>query len=349
MTVPSSASSTRRIPPPKLPKPTPYSKRSPKALGGPPQFTFEQRQVAAWLGEEDVSKLIGQRNLRVAPDSVSNVCQYINCLTKLVVLSISHQPNLKGVTSTVGALKNLQILTLVHNALSTLPDAVVQIEGLVKLHLHNNRFVKLPPMGRLVNLQELSLSENPLEELHPSICELSHLTTLTLRQTQLIQLPADFGRLTRLTTLNLSESRLEALPPSIGELKSLTYLRMDHCKLTELPDTFGQLSALVEVNLSFNKLPSLPGLEGLSSLTIFDLRGNQLTRIPRSISSVTALQHLLLNGNRLTRLPASIRELTQIKLIALRDNPLTPSSLGVLQDAFSGREVTLNHNVESTS
>jgi Leucine-rich repeat (LRR) protein len=47
----------------------------------------------------------------------------------------------------------------------------------------------------------------------------------------------------------------------------------------------------------------------LTSLTVLNLGGNQLTSLPAGIRQLTSLEQLYINYNRLTSVPAAIREL----------------------------------------
>jgi Leucine-rich repeat (LRR) protein len=114
-------------------------------------------------------------------------------------------------------------------------------------------------------------------------------------------LPASFGSLAALVELNASNNKLTALPASFAQLRQLQVLALDNNQLTPLHnDVFAGMSGLVRLTISNNPalqtLPAsmsgltklqtfeakgcglqspLPSLEGMSSLTLLDLRGTQ--------------------------------------------------------------------------
>ncbi|KAF0737622.1 hypothetical protein Ae201684P_006403 [Aphanomyces euteiches] len=78
---------------------------------------------------------------------------------------------------------SLYRLDLGFNLLTTLPDSIGQLSGLV----------------------ELWLNDNPLKSLPPSLCKCAQLRVLDLNRTDLTDLPCELGRLELLVVLEMDE------------------------------------------------------------------------------------------------------------------------------------------------
>ena len=74
--------------------------------------------------------------------------------TELETLVLSEN-ELSAVSSDIGRLKRLRMLDLGHNRLTSVPDALGDLEGLSDfLYLHDNRLADLPPsLARLHRLR----------------------------------------------------------------------------------------------------------------------------------------------------------------------------------------------------
>jgi len=64
-------------------------------------------------------------------------------------------------------------------------------------------------------------------------------------------------------------------------------------------------------------------------LTELDLRGNQITNLPESITNLSNLTELDLRGNQITNLPESIAKLSNLKKLYLKENKITDLSESV--------------------
>lgn len=109
----------------------------------------------------------------------------------------------KGLTTVtgLGSFKNLQVLDLSDNALTTFPVEVL----------------------RLSKLLTLDLSGNPIKTVPEEIGSLTQMTRLNLRSTSITMLPAGIGKCVSLSSLDVSKNALVSLP--IKELNRLPLLR----------------------------------------------------------------------------------------------------------------------------
>jgi len=109
---------------------------------------------------------------------------------------------------------NLEILDLVGNQLTEIPESIGNLTNLEWLGLDKNQLKKLPQwIGNLTNLKVLNLSNNQLTELPESIGNLTNLQWLYLMGNQLTKLPESIGNLTNLEELYLDRNNWKKRVP----------------------------------------------------------------------------------------------------------------------------------------
>ncbi|KAG0018752.1 Leucine-rich repeat-containing protein 63, partial [Entomortierella chlamydospora] len=144
----------------------------------------------------------------------------------------------------IGFLRNLTLLDLSRNSLTSLPDSI--------------QF--------LTKLTDLKLSFNYIEFLPSTIGELTKLTSLCADNNRLTKIPSQIGQLKNLAILDLDENPIRALPVEIGQLRYLKRLRLDGCPLVKefvhsplnSPPTLLELAARVIVRHRVNVPRLLP-------------------------------------------------------------------------------------------
>lgn len=124
-----------------------------------------------------------------------------------------------------------------------------------------------------------------------------NLKVLHLHHTSLVELPNNFGDLEHLVELNLEGCQsLNSLPKNFSRLNTLKVFNLEDCtSLRMLGSNFRQLWSLLKLDISFYPIQSngFPlGFGGLCSLSILDMLGNHLTRLPMDFNSLIALVHL---------------------------------------------------------
>jgi Leucine-rich repeat (LRR) protein len=111
-----------------------------------------------------------------------------------------------------------------NNFLTSLPDAIGNMEQLESLHAANNHIRDLPTsFFSLKNLTFLDLSSNKLRQLSDGIGQLTQLHSLLLYDNRLRLIPDSISMLKHLTTLWLGRNRLRTLPRSLTQLKQLDW------------------------------------------------------------------------------------------------------------------------------
>jgi Leucine-rich repeat (LRR) protein len=190
-------------------------------------------------------------------------------------------------------------LNLAWTSLRALPPEISQLKNLQVLIVYNNYLTTLPPeIGQLKNLRKLDLLFNQLEILPPEIGQLENLEELEIEGNRLTTLPPEIGQLHSLEILNLSKNLLTTLPPEIGQLENLREFYILYNRLTTLPPEIGQLHSLYILSLHVNDLTSLPTEIGdLSNLQKFSVAFNKLTSLPPEFNQLTNLREFYVDNN----------------------------------------------------
>ena len=322
------------------------------------------------------------RSLRAIPDCLCNsgvvkslspsaevLSNQPGCLPRSVTrLSIQRQ-NLRVVPAAVSDLIELTDLDLRNNLLANLTD-LSKLQKLTVLKLTNNQLQSLPSsMFELSELQELWVDVNKLKSLPPEIGKLTQLWYLKLDENDIFRLPDEIGQLQNLQTLQADAAGLTSLPPTINNCLGLTALYVDNNRLTDFPD----ISSLVNLRLiraSNNSIAVLQDsfVEGLTNITMLELRGNGLSAIPTSVGHLPNLQNLEVSENQLVDLPVLYhahellylhighnrikqfsqrklwRSLTSLKELHINHNEIGPSLPDEIDNSVQLTMVTANDN-----
>ncbi|HBS47766.1 TPA: hypothetical protein DEO28_01975 [Candidatus Dependentiae bacterium] len=117
----------------------------------------------------------------------------------------------------IGTLRHLKVLYVVHSRITSLPESIGNLIQLQEIHVHNNgQLLSIPKsIGNLINLLVLDFGMNR----------------------QLTTVPESIGNLINLVVLDLGNDRISVLPESIGNLRSLKRLLIQNNKLSNLPAT----------------------------------------------------------------------------------------------------------------
>jgi len=152
---------------------------------------------------------------------------------------------------------SLEILDLSSNALSELPEELVQLTKLKIIFASQNKFEHLPEvLGKLANLEMVGFKSNQITQVAES------------------SLPA------QLRWLILTDNQIESLPNSLGERPRLQKLALAGNRLTKLPQTLAQAHNLELVRISANNLSECPEqLLNLPNLAWFAFAGNPFSAL----------------------------------------------------------------------
>lgn len=166
--------------------------------------------------------------------------------------------NLDQIPGFLYTLKNLVNLNLSHNALKELPKPFfVSLRNLRVLYLAANQLSTLSDFSKLSKLQTLCFSNNRLSNQaidHAHLDKLHHLTNLYLAQNDLgPDVPETIGRCGKLTTLSLTKNRIVDVD-RLSKLTSLEWLGLSDNQLTCLPSSLGMLKKLEGITLWGNPM-----------------------------------------------------------------------------------------------
>lgn len=148
-----------------------------------------------------------------------------NRVKTLMLDSASLQSNkLRNLTSDIGALTALRILSLKSSPISTIPPAIQNLTSLELLDLSNCNIAVLPDqIGQLTSLTTLTLSNNHLTQLPSTIGNLTALKSLTLDSNNITSLPSTIGALSSIQFFSTVQNDLTALPSQIISLPNAVY------------------------------------------------------------------------------------------------------------------------------
>lgn len=212
---------------------------------------------------------------------------------------------------TIGNLKYLEILDLVHNYITELPPTISNWKSLTHLYLYKNKIHTLPEsIGDLINLEFLNVGVNDLTTIPQSLGNLKKLESLELYFNSIENISDCFNNLKNLKMINLDNNFLKFLPLSLTRLQNLQILRVSSNQLEELPESIGDLVNLKKLFLAQNKLKNLPeSIGNLKNLEVLNISYNHLETLPQSIQNLTGLKSLELIKNNFSRRESSLKYL----------------------------------------
>lgn len=184
--------------------------------------------------------------------------------------TLSQIPSLK-------ALSKLQVLDLVDNELSALPEGLADLKNLTSFTLASNPSISNIDYNweALQRLETLDLSKNGIKRYPESLQRLYNLKYLNLSQNKFSKIPPLRKESYRLKLLLLDANLLDNLPDNISQYEHLEVLSANYCGLYTLPDDLGLLRNLRILNLERSHLKVLPkGMGDNPNLSAINLKGN---------------------------------------------------------------------------
>ncbi|XP_019462462.1 PREDICTED: receptor-like protein 12 [Lupinus angustifolius] len=284
-------------------------------------------------------------------------------LPNLQELSMSHCNLLGPLDSSLARLRNLAIVRLNQNNLSsavpesfanfknlttlsldycglmgTFPEKIFQVRTLsvIDISYNTNLFGSFPDFPLNGSLRSLIVSSTNFSGAFPnSIGNMMQLSKLDLSNCKFNgTLPSSLSNLAELSYLDLSSNRFTGSIPPLGLARKLTHIDLSHNDLSgEIPSFshFEGLQNLLSIDLGYNSFNgSVPSsLFTLPSLQVIQLSNNQFSKFDE-FSNVSSykLNTLNLGNNNLSGpIPASIFRLSGLSILELSSNKFNGSML----------------------
>jgi Leucine-rich repeat (LRR) protein len=271
-----------------------------------------------WWEVVELTKFIAADNL------LNQLDPRISNFLALKVLDL-HNNQISILPDEMGLLVELQLLNLNSNKLTALPDSICRLP-LLELHLNDNQINFIPDaIDILGTLQVFNISGNNLAVL-PNIPDaspnLTLLTTLNISLNQISDLSRfNLNRLTFLVDLSLAHNKITVFPPL-----NLSHLRILDLKYNSIQEFSAVLDCfdLKDLSLGFNRIVQFsPNCFSMcKALEVFDIRDNNLSKVPAEILQMYNLKRLDLSNNSISHLPPDLSLLKYLVAIHWSGNPL---------------------------
>ena len=185
-----------------------------------------------------------------------------------------------ALNASITSLHNLEVLDLKANALTSLPESLLELKRLRVLNITENSFGSLPfDVLQHLPLIEVMAAKNKLSGvlIDERVAELPLLQLLDVTSNALIGISAsDQLSLPNLRQLSCSSNRITELPNLSAWVSLLTIAAEDN-NISSIPEGFVTLPKVKHVNFSRNNLKILDDAIGeMASLDIFRISGNPL-------------------------------------------------------------------------
>ncbi|KAG5275224.1 hypothetical protein AALO_G00144960 [Alosa alosa] len=135
-----------------------------------------------------------------------------------------------------------------------------------------------------------------------------------------------FAKMASLDRLYLNHNNLSKVPANLPS--SLRDLRLEHNNITKVPPSaFAGMDNLTILLLNDNSFQDMgAALKGLSSLTLLDVSGNQLKKVPEGLPEM--LHQLYLESNAIDSIPNNfLGHFTQLQYVRMAHNQLTDKGI----------------------
>ncbi|CAH8831501.1 unnamed protein product [Trichobilharzia szidati] len=223
---------------------------------------------------------LGNNRLESLPAQLRRCCS-------LQQLILCNNPLRHAQLRSVTALKQLEVLNLsaTERRGDNIPNELDRLEHLIELDLSCNLLTKIPePVLLLRSLRKLHLAHNELSDLSNLTGDWPRLEYLNLSYNQLTHLPTGLIRLSCLRKLYVNNNHLTfgGIPSGIGKLQDLEIFDASHNELETIPESLCRCGRLKRLILNSNRLLTLPdAIHYLKeSLDVFEVDNNPRLKIP---------------------------------------------------------------------
>ena len=301
----------------------------------------------------EITDLTSLTSLKLARNTITGIAASIYNMASLTELDVSDNPTLTALSTEVGLMSQLRVLSVENVPLTCPPPSIVaqgaqaMVKYLHKLHLSKES-------------RSLDLNSSRITDIDPLLCSITTLTSLDVHYNELEFLRPEVGLLVQLTYLDLSGNALQRLPAECVTLTSLTEVNMSSNLLVHVGSYVSGWTKVHSFNLlnnpSLGKLPMHLG--NMTSLTKLDIDLPKFHRPPVDVLKLGApvtvqycskyragpdTKSLLISRYQLRSLPMEVTRLPNLAVLDLQHNEMRilPQEMEILQRL---EEIILNQN-----
>jgi len=159
----------------------------------------------------------------------------------------------------IDLLRNLEIVNLGSNKLTTLPSAIKELERLHELRIDNNKIDDISHVVGSKSLRTLDISDNRITELAEDIFTMPNLEHFSAQRNQIEHISSEMmSAPSRIHDLDLSQNSLRAIPGTIRNMSELSSLNLASNMLTDIPLEIGNLEKIRRLDVSRNASLVIP-------------------------------------------------------------------------------------------
>ena len=212
--------------------------------------------------------------------------QALGNLPVISFLAVSGR-NIKTIPRQVLWFENVSCLNLYNCKLESISPEFCKMHQLRELCLNVNCLSSLPQnIGNLSGLVRISLSHNKLKSIPSSIGSLSNLEDIDVSYNKITDIPSEFFNLTNLRLVNFCDNKLTSVHKNVENLVHLRMLWLGENKIKKLPPQICNLKQLYSIVIYGNELKSLPNdICCMPELERLDIRRNYFGKMPKSLRS----------------------------------------------------------------
>lgn len=258
----------------------------------------------------------------------NRLVQLPGVITSLPLRSLNLSGNMLENAAGLGALKELRVLDLSVNALTTMNGVFTQPSEIRTLNLSCNYIKGVKQLlSMLPNTERLDLSGNMINHIPATVGAMENLVDLKLGDNIIEYLDDKLFEL-GIETLDLSSNKLYWIRlEGLEDLESLT-LDFNPIKHIEASEDFAPyLEELSCDGCGLRRFVTIQS-ENLKQLCY---SSNEIDRVPEEIGRYVKLEQLDLDGNAIVDLPDSMANLTALNTLYVDGNPLSDHAKHVIE------------------
>jgi len=159
----------------------------------------------------------------------------------------------------INLLRNLEIVNLGSNKLTTLPSSIKELDRLHELRVDNNELHDISPIVGNRSLRTLDISDNRISHLSNDIFTMPNLEKFSAQRNRIEHISSEMiSAPSRIHELDLSQNGLRAIPGTIRNMAELSSLNLASNMLSEIPLEIGSLAKMKKLDVSRNAALVLP-------------------------------------------------------------------------------------------